>query len=208
VSIAAPRRGTTRGAATRALALHADGWLASARRVPSPHYDARPPGTAIDLLLIHNISLPPGVFGGDAIERLFAGTLADGGDPFLATLRGLRVSAHFLLRRDGEIVQFVSVHDRAWHAGASVFDGRVGCNDFSVSIELEGSDFVPFADAQYTALARLTRALRAALPLAAVRGHSDVAPGRKTDPGPHFDWRRYARAARLPVRWLPPAART
>jgi len=195
-----------RNTAHQVLTLCADGWLASARRVPSPHCDARPPGTAIDLLLIHNISLPPGVFGGDAIERLFAGTLADGDDPFFAALRGLRVSAHFLLRRDGEIVQFVSVHNRAWHAGASRFAGRAGCNDFSVGVEIEGSDFAPFADAQYTALARLTRALRAALPLAAVRGHSDVAPGRKTDPGPHFDWRRYARAARLPAIWLPAAA--
>lgn len=192
---------------SRALALRADGWLAGARRVVSPNCDARPPGTAVELLLIHNISLPPGVFGGDAIERLFAGTLADSDDPFLATLRGLRVSAHFLLRRDGEIVQFVPVQARAWHAGASIFDGRPRCNDFSVGVELEGSDFLPFTDAQYAALARLTRALRRALPLTAVRGHSDVAPGRKTDPGPYFDWPRYARAARWPARALPPAAR-
>jgi AmpD protein len=186
----------------RPLTLAADGWVEGLRRLPSPHFDARPPQQSIDLLLIHNISLPPGVFGGAAIEQLFTGILDGDADPFYGALRGLRVSAHFLIRRDGALTQFVSCHDRAWHAGPSSFDGRPRCNDYSIGVELEGTDFMPFEPAQYDALAQLTCALRAALPLAAVRGHADVAPGRKTDPGPFFDWARYARCAALPTAWL------
>ena len=186
-----------------ALRVGADGWIVGARHRPSPNRDARPEGAAVDLLVLHGISLPPGAFGTGCVEALFTSTLAPAGDPFLDLLRGLRVSAHFLIERDGRLTQFVGCHERAWHAGVSSFEGRGGCNDFSIGVELEGTDFVPYDDAQYAALARLTAALRDALPLRAVRGHSDVAPGRKTDPGPLFDWRRFAAEARLPTGWLP-----
>jgi AmpD protein len=185
------------------LTLGTDGWLRGAQRRPSPHFDARPAGTSIDLLLLHNISLPPGCFNGDAIERLFLGTLDCRADPFYAQLVGLRVSAHFLIRRDGSLLQFVGCHDRAWHAGVSCFEGRTSCNDYSLGVELEGTDFIAFAAAQYRVLAELTSALRTALPLAAVRGHSEVAAGRKTDPGPFFDWPRYLRDAVVPAAWRP-----
>lgn len=165
-----------------------DGWLAGARRVDSPNADERPPGTDVDLLVVHNISLPPGRFGGDAIERLFTNRIERPDSPFLANLAGVRVSAHFLIDRAGAVTQFVSIERRAWHAGASKFAGRSGCNAFSVGVELEGSDFVPFAPVQYAVLGRLTDALFAALPLRAIRGHAHIAPDRKTDPGPHFDW--------------------
>ena len=167
------------------------GWLSGMRRVASPHCDARPSGTRINLLVIHNISLPPGEFGGEAIVRLFTNTLDTDAHPYYAQLKGVKVSAHFLIRRDGEIIQFVPCGKRAWHAGASAWQGRVACNDFSVGIEMEGSDSAPFSDQQYTALRRLTRRLRRAYPIRGVTGHSDIAPGRKTDPGPCFDWSRY-----------------
>ena len=170
--------------------------------MPSPNFDPRPPNTAVELLVIHNISVPPGQFGGDAIERLFENRLDPVGHPFFATLATARVSSHFLIRRDGGIVQFVSCQNRAWHAGASSFEGRSRCNDFSIGIELEGSDFVAFEDLQYRSLARLTLSLCASLPLRAVRGHDQIAPGRKTDPGPAFDWVRYAREAALPAAWF------
>lgn len=165
--------------------------------LPSPHCDARPPGIAIDLLVIHAISLPAGQYGGGDVAALFLGTLDCSRRPDYAELAGLRVSAHFLVRRDGHVQQFVPVHQRAWHAGVSRFAGRERCNDFSLGIELEGSDRDRFTPAQYAALAALTRALRTACP--AIRaenivGHSDIAPGRKTDPGPHFDWARYRAA--------------
>ena len=181
-----------------------DGWLVGVRRCPSPNCDARPPDAAIELLVIHNISLPPGVFGGGTIEALFTNRLDPHAHPFLATLAGLRVSSHFLIERDGRVTQFVSCLARAWHAGASAFEGRRACNDFSLGVELEGTDFVAFEAVQYAALARLTRALRARYPLRAVRGHQHVALERKTDPGPFFDWRRFATAAALPAALLPP----
>lgn len=184
------------------MKLDAMGWVSAVRHAPSPNFDARPDGATAELLVIHNVSLPPGQFGGDAIERLFQNRLDAAVHPFFATLAGARVSAHFLIGRSGEIVQFVSCHDRAWHAGASIFCGRARCNDFSIGVELEGTDFVAFEDVQYRALARLTACLREALPLAAVRGHAAIAPGRKTDPGPSFDWRRYAHEAALPPAWL------
>jgi AmpD protein len=171
--------------------------------VRSPNFDERPAGAAVDLLVLHNISLPPGRFGSGVVERLFCNDTGPPAHPFLELLAGLRVSAHFLVARDGDITQFVGCGQRAWHAGASSFEGRAGCNDFSIGIELEGTDFVAFEPAQYLALARLTRALRASLPLRAVRGHSHIAPGRKTDPGPLFDWRRFAAQAELPADWLP-----
>lgn len=185
------------------LRVGADGWLVGIRRVPSANCDARPPGAAVELLVIHNISLPPGRFGSGCIERLFGNSLDAAAHPFLELLARLRVSAHFLIERNGGITQFVSCNERAWHAGASSFEGRAGCNDYSVGVELEGTDFTAFDPAQYAALARLTTALRRAFPLRAARGHSDIAPGRKTDPGPLFDWRAFAAQARLPAHWLP-----
>lgn len=171
-----------------------DGWADGATRLPSPNFDARSPGVAIDLLVIHNISLPPGQFGGPYIADLFGNCLDCDAHPYFDQLRTLRVSSHFLIRRDGEVMQFVSADCRAWHAGVSNFRGRERCNDFSIGIELEGTDFAPFEDAQYRALAALTAALRARYPLAAVAGHEHIAPGRKTDPGPHFDWTRYRKS--------------
>lgn len=171
--------------------IDADGWCAGARRLPSPNFDPRPPGMPIDLLVIHNISLPPGQFGGPYIASLFSNTLDHAAHPYFEQLRPLRVSAHFLVLRTGELMQFVSADARAWHAGVSLFDGRERCNDFSIGIELEGSDFVPFEPAQYRCLAALTHALQRRYPLTSVIGHEHIAPGRKTDPGPCFDWLGY-----------------
>lgn len=167
------------------------GWLSGVRRVVSPNHDARPPKMPIDLLVIHNISLPPGEFGGPDIVQLFTNTLDCESHSYYAQLKGLRVSSHFLIRRDGCIVQFVPCAKRAWHAGVSEWNGRQRCNDFSIGIEMEGSDFVPFDERQYDALVRLTRRLRRLYPLRYIAGHSDIAPGRKTDPGPFFDWRGF-----------------
>ena len=175
------------------LALRPDGWFGGAKRVPSPNHDARPAGTAIDLLVVHGISLPPGRFGGPHIERLFTNRLDPAAHPYFETIAGLRVSSHLLVRRDGAVVQFVPLGARAWHAGASRFDGRERCNDFSIGIELEGADDVPYTARQYARLATLARLLMRAHPgisAARIVGHSDVAPGRKTDPGAHFDWSR------------------
>lgn len=173
-----------------ALRLDAEGWIEGVRRVPSPNFDARPAGEAVSLVVIHNISLPPGEYGGPGILDLFTNRLDPNAHPYYETLRGLRVSAHFLIRRDGELIQFVSTRDRAWHAGVSCFRGRERCNDFSIGIELEGTDFEPFTEAQYATLARLLPALAAAHPVTDIAGHADIAPGRKTDPGPCFDWSR------------------
>ena len=170
--------------------LEASGWVAGVRHLASPHFDVRPRGTAIDLLVIHNISLPPGAFGSGDVVALFTGTLDPGAHPFYASLAGARVSAHFFIARNGEVIQFVATTNRAWHAGRSTFEGRSNCNDFSIGVELEGTDFTPFADAQYRSLRELIGRLRAAHPLLAIRGHSDIANDRKTDPGPFFDWAR------------------
>lgn len=183
--------------------LDEEGWVTGARRVPSPNFDARPEAMPVELLVIHNISLPPGQFGSGDIEALFQNRLDPDRHPFFATIHAARVSAHFLVRRDGELVQFVSCHQRAWHAGQSQFQGRERCNDFSIGIELEGCDTQPFEPAQYEVAARLTRLLRAHFPIRAVAGHSDIAPGRKTDPGPCFDWDRFAKAAQLAPALLP-----
>lgn len=183
----------------RAAAWDDAGWLSTARRVESPNADARPPGAVVDLLLVHHISLPPGRFSGDAIERLFTNRLDPRAHPAFAGIASLRVSSHFLVRRRGELVQFVPIERRAWHAGASIFQGRERCNDFSVGVELEGTGEAPYTDAQYRVLARLARLLSQRLPLRWVAGHEDVAPGRKTDPGPSFDWPR-ALAALTPAR--------
>ncbi|WP_297206258.1 1,6-anhydro-N-acetylmuramyl-L-alanine amidase AmpD [uncultured Pluralibacter sp.] len=169
------------------------GWLDSARRVPSPHHDSRPGDEAPSLLVVHNISLPPGEFGGPWIDALFTGTLDPDAHPFFAEIVHLRVSAHCLIRRDGEIVQYVPFDRRAWHAGVSCYDGREKCNDFSIGIELEGTDVLAYTNIQYRQLAALTRLLATRYPAIAnnMVGHSDIAPVRKTDPGPAFDWARF-----------------
>lgn len=171
----------------------AEGLLSPARQVPSPNFDARPAGMAPDLIIVHGISLPPGEYGGPWIDRLFTNTLAWDRHPYFKQIEGMKVSSHVLVRRDGEVVQYVPFHERAWHAGASVYQGRERCNDFSIGIELEGVDDQPYEAAQYRELARMVLALCAAYPsLSSERivGHSDVAPGRKTDPGDSFDWPR------------------
>lgn len=171
------------------------GWLDAARCVPSPNFDARPDGEAPSLIVVHAISLPPDRFGGPGVEQLFTNTLDPDEHPYYATIHHLRVSAHFVIRRDGELIQFVSADDRAWHAGVSCWEGRERCNDFSIGIELEGCDTVPFALQQYRRLNELLGTLYANYPIRAVVGHSDIAPGRKTDPGPCFDWGRLEPAA-------------
>ena len=186
------------------LRVHgATGLLEGVRQVLSPHSDARPAGVRADLVVIHGISLPPDDFGGPWIERLFTGGLPPEAHPYFATIQGMRVSAHLLVRRDGELVQFVPFHQRAWHAGVSEYQGRAACNDFSIGIELEGADEVPYEAAQYRTLQAAVNALLVAYPdLSAERivGHSDIAPGRKTDPGPAFDWIlfRSGQAAAIP----------
>lgn len=160
------------------------------RIVESPNCDERPPDTEITLVVLHSISLPPGEYGGDAIERLFTNRLDPAAHPYFKEVFELKVSSHFLVRRDGELVQFVPVERRAWHAGVSAWRGRSRCNDFSVGIELEGAEDDVFTPAQYTALAFLLKQLRTTLPLRDIAAHSDVAPGRKTDPGARFDWAR------------------
>ena len=167
-----------------------DGWLEGARRVESTNQDDRPADTEISLLIVHSISLPPGEYGGDAIERFFTNRLDVQAHPYFQEIADMRVSAHFLIQRDGELVQFVPVHKRAWHAGVSSWRGRTACNDFSVGVELEGTDDSAFDEAQYRSLEQLVRRLRQALPLRDIAAHSEVAPGRKTDPGTGFTWAR------------------
>ncbi len=169
------------------------GVLRRARQIPSPNQDARPGEATIGLLVIHNISLPPGRFGGQAIENLFTNTLDMEAHASFAILRGLRVSAHFLIRRSGALSQFVPCERRAWHAGVSVWRGRERCNNFSLGVELEGADDIAYTRAQYRQLDRLTRELQARYPITDIVGHSDIAPGRKTDPGPSFDWQTFRR---------------
>jgi AmpD protein len=173
--------------------MHIDesGLLDAARYVASPNCDDRPAGAAVELVVIHNISLPPGEFGGTGIVELFTNRLDPQAHTYYAGIAALRVSAHFLIRRDGEVIQFVPCARRAWHAGVSSWCSRERCNDYSVGIELEGCDDRPFEAVQYGRLVALTRALRARYPVAGIVGHSDIAPGRKTDPGPCFDWTRF-----------------
>ncbi|GAB4361680.1 MAG: 1,6-anhydro-N-acetylmuramyl-L-alanine amidase AmpD [Gammaproteobacteria bacterium] len=169
------------------------GRLPAARWVPSPNCDARPPGVTPDLVVIHGISLPPGEFGGSWIEALFTNRLDPTAHPFFTEIESLRVSAHLLIRRDGGMIQFVSFNDRAWHAGASCYGGRENCNDFAIGIELEGTDEVPYRDEQYEQLTAVVTALLEAYPTLSserIVGHCDIAPGRKSDPGPAFDWQR------------------
>lgn len=176
------------------MKLDAQGWFSGVRRLSSPNCDARPAGNPKTLLIIHSISLPPEKFEGDAVERLFTNTLNFDEHPYYAQLRGVKVSSHFFIRRNGELIQFVSCQCRAWHAGASLWRGKSRCNDFSIGIELEGSDSVPFTDIQYKKLLYLTRRLLRVYPISEIVSHADVAPERKTDPGPCFDWPRYKNA--------------
>lgn len=181
------------------ISIDADGWCAQARRVESPNADARPEPSAIELVVIHNISVPPGVFDGDAVERLFTNRLDAAEHPYFEQIHALRVSSHFFVRRSGELVQFVSCGQRAWHAGVSRWRGRDRCNDFSIGIEVEGTDDQPYTTQQYEVVAALVRAVRAHYPtIVGVCGHEHIAPGRKTDPGPAFDWPRLATLAALP----------
>ncbi len=182
------------------------GRFCDARHVDSPNRDARPAATTVDAVILHAISLPPDEFGGDGVERLFTNRLDPAAHPYFREIAALRVSSHLFIRRDGELVQFVSCHERAWHAGISHLDGRERCNDFSIGIELEGCDSQPFTEAQYRCLVPLLAALMDAYPAIRPRrivGHCHVAPGRKTDPGPCFDWVRLKEALGVPVGPLP-----
>lgn len=181
------------------MQISSAGLVKGARLIASPNCDDRPAGCAVDLLVIHHISLPPGEFGGAGIVQLFTNSLDPDAHPDFATLTDLKVSAHFLIRRDGGLLQFVPCARRAWHAGESSWKGRSRCNDFSIGIELEGTGEEPYTALQYRRLAALTRALRARYPIRDIVGHSDIAPGRKTDPGPSFDWARYRRLLRKPA---------
>ena len=174
----------------------ATGLASKVRHVLSPHFDARPQGSAPELIVVHGISLPPGEFGGAWIDQLFAGSLDADAHPYFRDVAQQRVSAHALIRRDGQVIQYVPFHARAWHAGESQYEGRAACNDFSIGIELEGTDELAYEERQYESLAALIQALLAAYPALAkerIVGHSDIAPGRKTDPGRAFDWRRLRR---------------
>ena len=181
--------------------ISSDGWVDGVRRIDSPNADERPEGEHVSLIVVHAISLPPAEFGSDAIVRLFTNCLDPAQHPYFQTISALRVSSHFLIRRDGEPIQFVACRRRAWHAGVSSWKGRERCNDFSIGIELEGCDELPFEDVQYRQLAELIEVLCAPYPITALAGHSDIAPGRKTDPGPCFEWQRltgFARSIDLP----------
>jgi N-acetyl-anhydromuramoyl-L-alanine amidase len=189
------------------LRIDVGGLMRGARQVASPNYDSRPPGVEADLIVVHGISLPPGEFGGPWIDRLFTNTLPPDVHPYFAEVGPLRVSSHVVIERDGAVTQYVRFTERAWHAGKSSYQGREACNDFSVGVELEGTDSLPYEAAQYAALAQVVAALCTAYPrLSADRlvGHSDIAPGRKTDPGPAFDWPR----ARRLIAAAAPAAST
>nr|WP_227712353.1 1,6-anhydro-N-acetylmuramyl-L-alanine amidase AmpD [Marinobacter zhanjiangensis] len=176
--------------------MRQSGRLPQARWCPSPNFGPRPDQDDISLLVVHNISLPPQQFGGSHIEDFFCNRLDTSAHPYFEEIGGMKVSSHLLIRRDGELLQFVSLRDRAWHAGRSVFCGREECNDYSIGIELEGADHIPYTADQYRQLTEVTREIMAAWPAITedrIAGHSDIAPGRKTDPGPAFDWRHFRR---------------
>ena len=192
---------------TEAAPCWQDGWLLQARAAPSPNFGARPAGSPIDLIVLHSISLPPGQYGGPEIEQLFGNRLDWDAHPYFQAIRGLEVSSHFLIRRDGELLQFVSCDQRAWHAGQSSWRGRDNCNDDSIGIELEGLEGETFEPAQYRTLTALCAALAQRYPIAHVAGHEHVAPGRKQDPGAGFDWQRLRSGLRWPDDRFPPATR-
>ena len=187
-------------------ALWAQGWYRFAHRIASPNFGPRPEASAIDLIVLHSISLPPGVYGGDEVERLFTNRLDWDAHPYFQQIRGAQVSAHFFIRRDGALLQFVSCDARAWHAGPSSWRGRTNCNDDSIGIELEGLEGQVFEAAQYEALAALCAALAQHYPIRHVAGHEHIAPGRKNDPGPGFEWALLQRDLAWPQEWFPPAA--
>ncbi|KAF1048580.1 1,6-anhydro-N-acetylmuramyl-L-alanine amidase AmpD [Xylophilus sp.] len=195
---------TTKPEPRTAGGLWDGGWLRGARRAPSPNHGPRPEGARIDLLVLHSISLPPGEYGGDAVRQLFLNTLDWDAHPSFQQIRGLEVSAHFFVRRDGTVWQFVDADRRAWHAGRSHWRGRDDCNDDSIGVELEGLEGDTFEPAQYEALARLGRAIAARYPIAHVAGHEHIAPGRKHDPGPGFDWVRLRRDLGWDAVFFPP----
>lgn len=182
------------------------GWWSPARRLDSPNFGPRPPGTPVDLIVVHSISLPPGQYGGDEVQRLFTNTLDWNGHPYFKQIEGTRVSSHFYVRRDGGVWQFVSCDERAWHAGPSSWRGRANCNDYSVGIELEGLEGGLFEAAQYEALATLCRAIAARYPIAQVAGHEHIAPGRKHDPGAGFEWARLVESLGWPAARFPTSA--
>lgn len=188
---------------TESEPLWSNGWLRDARRVPSPNFGPRPAGMAVTLAVIHSISLPPGEYGGPEIEQLFTNQLDWDAHPYFDQIRGMEVSSHFVIRRDGEVLQFVSVNDRAWHAGRSSWLGRDNCNDYSVGIELEGLEDHPFEAAQYAQLSTLLRTLAQHYPIDQVAGHEHVAPGRKKDPGCAFDWRHLQNLTSWPDQVFP-----
>jgi len=184
-------------------ALWEGGWYAFARRLDSPNFGPRPAGAQVDLLVVHSISLPPGRYGGDEVQRLFTNTLDWDADPYFKTIEGMAVSAHFYVTRGGELWQFVSCDDRAWHAGASSWQGRDNCNDYSVGIELEGLEGGPFERAQYEALASLCAAIAQRYPIGHIAGHEHIAPGRKGDPGAGFDWQQLRASLAWPAQIFP-----
>lgn len=179
------------------------GWLRTARQIPSPNFGPRPEGARIDLIVIHSISLPPGVYGGPEVEQLFTNQLDWSAHPYFEQIRGMEVSSHFFVRRDGEVIQFVDADARAWHAGASSWRGRTNCNDDSIGIELEGLEGERFEDAQYTALAQLCTLLVQRYPVNHMAGHEHIAPGRKQDPGAGFDWTRLQHDLGWPEKHFP-----
>lgn len=183
----------------------AGGWLAAARHCPSPNHGPRPAGALIDLIVLHSISLPPGVYGGPEVEQLFTNALDWNAHPYFGQIRGVEVSAHFFIRRDGELVQFVDADARAWHAGASSWRGRENCNDDSIGIELEGLEGEPFEAAQYATLGQLCHSLQERYPVTHIAGHEHIAPGRKQDPGPGFDWARLQQALAWSSAYFPDA---
>lgn len=185
-------------------ALWAGGWYRFAHRCDSPNFGPRPAGAQVDLVVVHSISLPPGVYGGDEVQRLFTNTLDWDAHPYFQTIRGIQVSAHFFIRRDGALWQFVSCDERAWHAGPSQWRGRANCNDDSIGIELEGLEGESFEPAQYEALSTLCAALAQHYPIRHLAGHEHIAPGRKADPGARFDWALLQRETGFPPEWFPP----
>lgn len=183
--------------------LWCDGWYRHARRLDSPNHGPRPAGAQVDLLVLHSISLPPGRYGGDEVLQLFTNTLDWNEHPYFKSIEGLQVSAHFLIRRHGELWQFVSTDARAWHAGVSHYRGRDNCNDDSIGIELEGLEGDTFEPAQYETLASLCAALAQRYPIRHIAGHEHVAPGRKADPGPGFSWTQIQQALAWPSQYFP-----